>query len=136
MEFRTIVDIEDPGYRIDPCEELLFVGSCFATEIGRRFEEEKFRVTVNPFGVMYNPASILHTIQRLTAPYPKVAFLTLGTNHVYRLKETGEIEATVRSVLLRSLRRRNSLSMPVLTTCGRLSICFAPIIPMCMSCLP
>ena len=45
---------------------------------------------------MYNPASILHTVQRLVADAAdlksvKVAFLTLGTNHVYRLKETGEI---------------------------------------------
>ena len=94
MEFRTIVDIEDPGFRIGPCEELLFVGSCFADSIGRRFQEEKFRVTVNPDGVMYNPASILHTIERLVerrVGCPAVAFLTLGTNHVYRLKETGEI---------------------------------------------
>ena len=91
MEFRTVVDIEEPGFRIGPCEEMLFVGSCFATEIGRRFQEEQFRVTVNPFGVMYNPASILHTIQRLETPAPSVAFLTLGTNHIYRLKETGEI---------------------------------------------
>ena len=68
MEFRTIVDIPDPGFRIEPCEEMLFVGSCFATEIGRRFQEEKFRAVVNPFGVMYNPASILHTIQRLFLP--------------------------------------------------------------------
>ena len=90
MEFRTIVDIPDPGFRISPCEEMLFVGSCFATEIGRRFQEEKFRAVVNPYGVMYNPASILHTIQQWEAPC-EVAFLTLGTNHVYRLKETGEI---------------------------------------------
>ena len=69
---------------------MLFVGSCFATEIGRRFQEEKFRAVVNPFGVMYNPASILHTIEKLNGKY-KTAFLTLGTNHVYRLKETGEI---------------------------------------------
>ena len=91
MEFRTIVDIPEPGFRIGPCEEMLFVGSCFATEIGRRFQEEQFRVTVNPFGVMYNPASILHTIQRLGAQSFKTAFLTLGTNRVYRLKDTGEI---------------------------------------------
>ena len=65
MDFRTIVDIEKPGFEIGPCEEMLFVGSCFATEIGRRFQEEKFRATVNPFGVMYNPASILHTIEKL-----------------------------------------------------------------------
>ena len=102
MEFRTIVDIEKPGFEIGPCEEMLFVGSCFATEIGRRFQEEKFRATVNPFGVMYNPASILHTIEKLFASKSSVdckpstvnyqtVFLTLGTNHVYRLKETGEI---------------------------------------------
>jgi hypothetical protein len=40
---------------------------------------------------MYNLASVLHTIERLTTPVPCVAFLTLGTNHIYRLKETGEI---------------------------------------------
>ena len=95
MEFRTIVDIEDPGFRIGACEEMLFVGSCFADKIGARFTDEKFRTIVNPFGVMYNPASILHTIQRLSAQPDlksvKTAFLTLGTNHVYILNETGEI---------------------------------------------
>lgn len=69
---------------------MLFVGSCFADSIGRRFKEEKFRATVNPFGVMYNPASVLHTIERISTS-ARVCFLTLGTNHVYRLKETGEI---------------------------------------------
>lgn len=90
MEFRTIVDIPDPGFRIAPCEKMLFVGSCFADSIGRRFQEEKFQAVVNPFGVMYNPASILHTIQRWEGR-ASTAFLTLGTNHIYRLKETGEI---------------------------------------------
>ena len=90
MEFRTIVDIPKPDFEIAPCEEMLFVGSCFATEIGRRFQEEKFRAVVNPYGVMYNPASILHTVERW-ATSPCVVFLTLGTNHIYRLKETGEI---------------------------------------------
>ena len=90
MEFRTIVDIEKPDFEIGPCEEMLFVGSCFADSIGHRFQEEKFRATVNPFGVMYNPASVLHTIERWEGSC-QTAFLTLGTNHVYRLKETGEI---------------------------------------------
>ena len=94
MEFRTIVDVEDPGFRIEPCEEMLFVGSCFADNIGARFKEEKFRATVNPFGVMYNPASILHTVEKLSSSQlstVRTAFFTLGTNHVYRLNETGKI---------------------------------------------
>lgn len=66
------------------------MGSCFADNIGRRFKDEMFRATVNPFGVMYNPASILHTVER-TDVAPRVAVFTLGTNHVYILRETGEI---------------------------------------------
>ena len=56
-----------------------------------------FLTTVNPFGVMYNPASVLHTLERMyvdeTSAFavPDVAVLSLGTNHVYILNETGEI---------------------------------------------
>lgn len=108
MFFRTEVLIPKPSFSIRPLQRMLFVGSCFADNIGRRFEEEKFRVVVNPYGVMYNPVSILHTVGRyvdenrdsLAAARPEgesgrevplVAVFTLGTNHVYRLKETGEI---------------------------------------------
>ena len=99
MEFRTIVDIPESLWKIGPCERMLFIGSCFADNIGKRFAEEKFRTVVNPYGVMYNPASILHTVRRLTQddamPFSPdeqgTAVMTLGTNHVYILRETGEI---------------------------------------------
>ncbi len=90
MEFRTPVVIPTPTFQIEPCEEMLFVGSCFADAIGARFVEEQFRATVNPFGVMYNPVSVLHTIERFEGA-PRVVFITLGTNHVYRENATGEI---------------------------------------------
>lgn len=90
MQWNTPVIIDKPDFLIQPCEEILFVGSCFADNMARRMTEDKFRVTVNPFGTMYNPASVLHTIERLQT-VPRVAFITLGTNHVYILKETGEI---------------------------------------------
>ena len=90
MEFRTIVDVPKAPFQIEPREEMLFVGSCFADSIGRRFQDEQFRATVNPFGTMYNPASVLHTIERYEGK-PRSVFITLCTNHVYRLKETGEI---------------------------------------------
>ena len=90
MKFSTPIHIDKPDFSIQPLEEMLFVGSCFADGIGRRFEEEKFKVVVNPFGTMYNPVSVMHTIQRVDK-IPRVLFITLGTNHVYVLKETGEI---------------------------------------------
>ena len=99
MQFRTIVDIAPSEWKIKPCERMLFVGSCFADKIGQRFADDKFRALVNPYGVMYNPASVWHTIERLAsekafpfrADEAGTAVFTLGTNHVYILKETGEI---------------------------------------------
>lgn len=91
MEFRTKVSVGRAPFSIRPCCRMLFVGSCFADSMGRRFEDDRFRAVVNPFGVMYNPASVLHTVERYEGEPPEVAVLTLGTNHVYILKETGEI---------------------------------------------
>ena len=112
MEFRTPVNITLAPFAIEPRERMLFVGSCFADNIGRRFVDDKFRATVNPYGVMYNPASIMHTVKRWTGELvasqseasdsgsdvsqaineaPQTAMFTLGTNHVYILNETGEI---------------------------------------------
>lgn len=89
--FRTPVVIDKMPFSISPFERMLFVGSCFADHIGRKFLEEKFEAVVNPYGVMYNPASVWHTIARCQEVVPHVAVLTLGTNRVYVLKETGEI---------------------------------------------
>lgn len=90
IELTTKVDIGKAEFSLDPCEDMLFVGSCFADNIGRRCMQDCFCATVNPFGVMYNPASILHTVER-TACSPFTAVFTLGTNHVYVLNETGQI---------------------------------------------
>ena len=115
--FRTPVDILAAPFQIQPAEPVLCVGSCFADEIGRRFQDDHFPAVVNPYGVMYNPASILHTIQSLPRPLQEegchalndeycnssppcgggagggatLAILTLGTNHVYIERATGEI---------------------------------------------
>lgn len=95
MQFRTRVDIAKAAWEIMPGERMLLVGSCFANEIGRRLREEHFGVVVNPYGVMYNPASVRHTVERAVADAadepPRIVVLTLGTNHVYILNATGEI---------------------------------------------
>lgn len=90
MKFRTIVDIPNSSFSINPFARMLFVGSCFADNMGKKFTAEKFNTLVNPYGVMYNPASVYHTIQRISF-VPDYAILTLGTNRVYILKETNNI---------------------------------------------
>ena len=90
MQLQTTVAIAPFGFRIEPATRLLFVGSCFATNLGQRFADNMFSAVVNPRGVMYNPVSVLHTVESEKASYD-VVFLTLGTNHVYVDVETEEV---------------------------------------------
>lgn len=41
------------------------LGSCFSAEMGMRMAEEGYDVCCNPFGVLYNPASIASSLLRL-----------------------------------------------------------------------
>lgn len=97
MQLQTPVTIPQPKFDIPPFERILLVGSCFAQNMGKRFVDSQFRATVNPYGVMYNPASILHTVERC-GESPAVGIFTLGTNHVYCWKETGEIADNCRKL--------------------------------------
>lgn len=44
---------------------MLALGSCFAEHIGQRLSDHKFRLQLNPFGILYNPVSILQALQNL-----------------------------------------------------------------------
>ncbi len=58
MKLNTPVQIKPLEKRLTYRDSILFVGSCFADEIGRRCTERYFDTRVNPFGVLFNPCSI------------------------------------------------------------------------------
>ncbi len=58
MKLTTPVEIKPLDKRLTYKDSILFVGSCFADEIGRRCTERYFDTRVNPFGVLFNPCSI------------------------------------------------------------------------------
>ncbi len=70
MEFRTIVDIPLFPFRIGYGKQGLLMGSCFAAAVGERLLERKMPVTLNPFGAVYNPASLAAALERLEAGTP------------------------------------------------------------------
>ena len=90
MELQTKVKLPTVDFQIAPFEDFLLVGSCFADSIGHRLQAERFPAVVNPYGVMYNPVSVLHTLQRQEGA-PHIVVVTLGTNHVYIEKATGKV---------------------------------------------
>ena len=58
MKLNTPVEIKPLDKRLTYRDSILFVGSCFADEIGNRCAERYFDTRVNPFGVLFNPCSI------------------------------------------------------------------------------
>ena len=46
-------------------DKIMMLGSCFSDNIGTRLKNYGFDVCVNPFGTLYNPASILSSVKRL-----------------------------------------------------------------------
>ena len=65
MKLFTKVEIGEIPLKIQLSHRILTLGSCFAENIGSRFLTNKFHVTCNPFGIIYNPTSISKSIKRL-----------------------------------------------------------------------
>ena len=58
MKLNTPVEIKPLEKRLTYKDSILFIGSCFADEMGRRCVDWYFDTLVNPFGVLFNPCSI------------------------------------------------------------------------------
>lgn len=72
MDFRTIVPLPAAAPTVTPTSRALVLGSCFAEHIGSRLRyalgtdaEGHERCCANPFGVLYNPASIAQALRLL-----------------------------------------------------------------------
>jgi len=65
MKFRTEIEINTNFSKIDYNSKIMFFGSCFAENIGDKFISSGFNVNLNPFGIIYNPASIQENINML-----------------------------------------------------------------------
>lgn len=63
MEFRTKIDIQKFGFGISHNDKCIFVGSCFAENIGNKLAETKIPTSVNPTGILYNPLSVCKSIK-------------------------------------------------------------------------
>lgn len=68
MKLYTSVDIAPSEKKIGYDDKILLLGSCFADNIGAKFCEYYFQTTINPFGTLYNPASIATTLNHSIPP--------------------------------------------------------------------
>lgn len=62
MKLQTTIEITAPSQLISLRNRIAFIGSCFAQHIGERMRQSGLPALVNPFGVLYNPLSILQVL--------------------------------------------------------------------------
>ncbi|RTE54954.1 GSCFA domain-containing protein [Arenibacter aquaticus] len=63
MKLQTQIPLSEEGPKIDYHSKLLLLGSCFAENIGDRFQHYKFQSLVNPFGILYQ-ATAIHKVAK------------------------------------------------------------------------
>jgi len=70
MNLQTEIKIQPLEQTVHYGDGLLFLGSCFADEVGGICRGMGFDAMVNPFGVLYNPSSIALALKRLNTGTP------------------------------------------------------------------
>ena len=68
MKFYTRIPLPKAPFTFSHTEQTILLGSCFAENIGKMLEENKFKTDLNPFGTLYNPSSIAEAIRMLLRP--------------------------------------------------------------------
>ncbi len=67
MELRTTFNIDPSPLKITYNDQVMFIGSCFATSVGSQMEMGKMPVMINPAGTVYNPVSVCNTLDIITS---------------------------------------------------------------------
>src|SRR5665213_3467157 len=62
MEFILPFTVTESPAKISYGEKIVFIGSCFSEEIGGKLKDLKFDILQNPHGIVYDPLSIVYTL--------------------------------------------------------------------------
>ncbi len=65
MKLQTPVADDRCKVGISYKDKIMMLGSCFSDNIGRHLLDYGFDVCINPFGTLYNPVSIMQSVERL-----------------------------------------------------------------------
>jgi GSCFA family len=70
MELILNFDIPPSFEKIKLGSKIVTMGSCFADVVGNQLVSNKFNVTINPFGTVFNPSSIFKLLNHATISTP------------------------------------------------------------------
>lgn len=74
MTFRTEVHTPESPVKIELSSPIVSLGSCFADTMGQRLQHLKLTTLNNPFGIIYNPLSILSLVNKCLKDTDEIYF--------------------------------------------------------------
>ena len=83
MKFRTEIQPDKSTTPIQLKDPILTIGSCFADAIGKKLQEYKFKILVNPTGATYNPHSIHTQLEYIIHNQPMQEHTFLANNEIH-----------------------------------------------------
>ena len=108
MIFHTEINIKPLEQTVVYADALLFLGSCFADEVGVICKGLGFNALVNPFGVLYNPASIAQSVERLDSgrPFTRDDVIAVGERQYCTFSHNTAFWNTSEDMLLQTINQR------------------------------
>ncbi len=65
MDFKTTLVLPKSSFRLSHTDSILCLGSCFAESVGKQLQISGFNCLSNPFGVLYNPLSVIKALRAM-----------------------------------------------------------------------
>ncbi|MEO6904126.1 MAG: GSCFA domain-containing protein [Bacteroidia bacterium] len=111
MNFHLPFSISPFSEKINYKHPLLFMGSCFAEEIGTQMKNNKFNTLINPHGIIYNPISIGVALRRYIYNNPlKETDLFYANECYYSLEHHSRFSNTNKQICLVNINEQITLA--------------------------
>lgn len=125
MNFNLNFTPEKSSFKINHRHSILLLGSCFSENIGKHLQNARFRVSVNPNGILFNPQSIFHCIKNaLQNKKTENSFVLQRDNLFYSYNHHTSFHASTEKDLLNRLDAITEITHQTLKSADVLVITF------------
>ena len=105
MIFRKVIEINKSDRLYDRGDRFALWGSCFSTRLRDYLTGALYDVTDSPYGIMYNPLSMVHGMERLLSDdAPREDDLVLRDGRWHSMMHHGDFSHSSKEVALQQMR--------------------------------
>ncbi|MFA6768790.1 MAG: GSCFA domain-containing protein [Parabacteroides sp.] len=125
QELYTQITFSKAPFLFSHKEPCILLGSCFVESIGKKLEESKIPTDLNPFGTLYNPASIAQAVRILLRPERFTAKDLFFSNDTYQsFSHHSRFSSPSQDECLKNINERLFSSASSIRNCKRMIITF------------